>query len=180
VVGGECSQKCDVPCIGDGSQICGGDWTLNVYQRKDIKTPLDISCTANATIATATTTTGCEIGNCTQYNFTEAWTFNGGLNWSAPSVLIPPGNTDPCSTPCKVLEYYPYFIWQMHENLRAKIADRLKVDWPSQIAGIVGDTCSCEIGDIEERISMCGGGEFGLDGVAEGWICDLVGVVGRL
>src|SRR2546423_1347207 len=179
--GGECSLKCDVPCIGDGSQFCGGDWTLSVYERNNITTPVQVSYwtkTTESTTISTTITTGCVLETCSQYNFTGAWT-NTGINWSATSVLIPT-KTEACSTPCEVLKYYPYFIWQIHENLRTKIADRLKVDWPERIGAIVGDTCSCEINDIAERIEGCGEVEFGLDGVAEGWVCDVVVLSGKL
>jgi hypothetical protein len=125
-----------------------------------------------------TVTTGCVLETCSHYNFTGAWT-NTGINWSASSVLIPT-DTEVWSAPREVLKYYPYFVWRIHESLRTTMADRLKVDWPGRIAAIVGDTCSCEISDIAERIEGCGEVEFGLNGVAEEWVCDVVGVVGKL
>ena len=33
---------------------------------------------------------------------------------------------------------------------------------------------------IVERTERCGEVEFGLDGVAEGWVCDVVGVVSKI
>jgi hypothetical protein len=170
--GGQCSSECTVPCIGDDSQMCGGDWKMNVYERVDIKDPLDVQCGGEEVQL------ACPVGNCTQYNFTTAWA-RETIDWSSQSVLVP-NTTDVCSRPCEIVTYYPYFIWQMHENLRAKIADRLKVDWPARIAGIVLETCQCEIDDIAKAIADCASTSYGLDGIAESWLCDVVSAVNKL
>lgn len=53
-----------MPCGGDESQICGGDWKMNVYERMDSKNPV-YSCLGIATVEV-----GCVLGSCTEYNFT--------------------------------------------------------------------------------------------------------------
>jgi len=63
----------------------------------------------------------------------------------------------------------------MHQNLQAKIADRLSVDWPTRISAVVGNTCS--IKEITKSISGCGNVAFGLDGVADTWLCELVAAI---
>jgi hypothetical protein len=71
-------------------------------------------------------------------------------------------------------------MWQIYENLRAKIADRIKMDWPVVIASLVGDTCSCEIESITSAIANAGVVSFGLNGIADSWLCEVVDVITKL
>ena len=168
--GGTCTSGCSLPCIGDQNQTCGGDWVMNVYQRIDSRDPVS-SCPGIAPPEAA-----CTLSNCSEYNFTAAWTGHG-VNWNTASV---PTTTDVCSQPCEVLEYFPWFVWQMHENIRIKIADRLTLDWPARIAALVGEQCSCEIEDIEKAIEGSGYVSYGLDGIADSWVCELVSLIGKI
>lgn len=169
--GGECSGGCSTPCIGDETQLCGGDWKMNVYERVDIQTPLNAGCAGGVS-------EGCALGNCSQYNFTAAW---GGdkVNWDAKGALLP-NATDVCALPCEVVAYYPYFIWQIHENLRLKIADRLAVDWPERIAMLIGEDCNCEVEEISNAIKGCGNVSYGLNGKADTWLCDVIAIIEKL
>ena len=137
---------------------------MNLYERIDAKTPLNAGCAVSG---------GCALGNCSQYNFTAAW---GGeyINWDGVAL---PNNTDVCSSPCELVTYYPYFIWQMHENLRLKVADRLAVDWPERIANLIGDDCNCEIEEIATAIKDTGNVSYGLNGTAETWLCDTINII---
>jgi WSC domain len=164
--GGSCTSGCTTPCIGNDTQLCGGDWKMNVYQR--IESPSLQSCSGSPL-------TGCTLGNCSEYNFTDAWS-GEGINWNAVGVLKP-NETDICSQPCEIITYYPFFMAEIYNNLKTKIADRLKVDWPSRIAGLVGDSCSCEIEDIANTIAGCGDITYGLDGIADSWLCDLITII---
>ena len=170
--GGACSGGCNVPCIGDETQICGGDWKMSVYQRRDVKrSAVDVLCEGAST-------GGCVLGNCGTYNFTETWT-GSGVDWSARGVIAP-NATDVCGVPCEVVEYFPWFVWRIHDNLRDKIADRIKVDWPARISGIIGETCGCEVEEIATAIAGCGNVVYGLNGIADNWVCDLVEIVDKL
>jgi hypothetical protein len=171
--GGSCAGQCNVPCIGDETQMCGGDWQMNVYERKDTKA-VEVQCE----ITTTSVSSECSLGNCSEYNFAAAWS-GSGINWSATGVLVP-DTTDVCAQPCLLVEYYPYFIWQMHENLRVKIADRLAVDWPARIGALIGDTCSCEIESITTAIASAGTVSYGLDGIADLWLCPLIDIISKL
>jgi hypothetical protein len=167
--GGGCTGGCSTPCIGDETQMCGGTWKLNVYERVNVKTPVT-ACGVNGVSG------GCALGNCSEYNFTSAWS-GDSIHWDGIAL---PNNTDVCASPCEVVTYYPYFIWQMHENIRLKIADRLAVDWPERIADLIGEDCSCEIKDIEVTIRDCGNVSYGLDGTAESWLCEVISTAEKL
>lgn len=165
--GGGCSGGCSTPCIGDDTQMCGGDWKMNVYERIDIKSPLEMDCEFNG---------GCALGNGSQYNLTAAWGGNS-IHWDA--VMLP-NTTDVCSVPCEVVTYYPYFVWEMHENIRLKIADRLAVDWPERIASLIEEDCNCEIEEIATAIKDCGNISYGLNGTADTWLCDVISTIEKL
>ena len=172
--GGVCSDGCNVPCIGDATEMCGGDWKLNVYQRSDTKTPrVDETCEGQGVVAGARV-----LGDCTEHNFTSAWT-GTGVDWRVRGVVAP-NATDVCGVPCEVVEYFPWFMWRIHENLRLKIADRLKVDWPARIGGIIGETCGCEVEEIANTIAGSGNVVYGLDGIADTWLCDLIAIIDEL
>jgi hypothetical protein len=91
--GGVCSGECNVPCIGDNTQMCGGDWKMNVYQRRGV--PTVETC--------AGVVGGCSLGDCTAYNFTGAWT-GRAIDWNAHGVLLP-NATDVCALSCEVVTY---------------------------------------------------------------------------
>jgi len=146
---------------------------MNVYRRSDAKTPaVHVSCDGGAVPG------GCMLGNCSAYNFMDAWT-GRGVDWSVKRVTAP-NSTDVCGVPCEVVEYFPWFVWRIHENLREKIADRIKMDWPARIGGIIGETCGCEVEEIASAIAGCGDVVYGLDGIADNWVCDLIGIVENL
>jgi hypothetical protein len=68
----------------------------------------------------------------------------------------------------------------MHENLRVKIADRLAVDWPTRIASLIGISHECEVEDIAKAIAKAGQVAYGLDGIADTWLCRVIDVVHKL
>jgi len=38
--GGSCTEGCDMPCVGNDNEFCGGNWVMNVYQKVYCPEPL--------------------------------------------------------------------------------------------------------------------------------------------
>jgi WSC domain len=168
--GGGLATGCNMPCEGNSTQICGGALALNVFQRADNPDPV-------TTLYSRFRGAQCLFRSARDYNYRRAWKRNQ-IDWNAPNVIWP-NATDVYNSPCDLLSYYPYFVWQMHEDLRIKLNDRVTQDWPARIVSLSSAT-SGDIPEIETAISAALPVFVGIDSTPEGWLQDIVSTIQAL